>query len=437
MVRAYFPQQFESTLNTNSTNSPQGGQSPVISVGEQLLAIYPPIIDTSFTNFKFYQVNNGEFPIPQTDFIWRISDDVGSGIFVQASGFDIRPFLNNERVIEQAVSTGNTFDPEFTINAMQLSDDELHLFVWENGGAINEWILSAPGVFPTTGTPPDFQFAPSETNGRDIKFFDDGNKMAIIGGNQDTIEIYSLPTPNSFSTTPILLQSFNVNFIDNGPASCEFSSDGLKLYVVGGINDRINQWNLTEPFILPAAATPPDRVFPYDPDVTFSNGNMRMFPDGSAFYLVSIEPQDLLCRYDLTDAFNIPTVLTEPDATVDIGGLDTNPRAMSVSKDGSLIRFAGRISGLVHELLVPGKLLEYNVVALNFFTGVFTIDVKVPTIQDLTFIQLVIGNPAAVDGSTPLAAGVELSILETPLLTKAEDNFLVDELGRNIVAVQT
>jgi len=60
-----------------------------------------------------------------------------------------------------------------------------------------------------------------------------------------------------------------------------------------------------------------------------------------------------------------------------------------------------------------------------------------PIIQDLTFIQIAFGNPSATNNSTPLATGTIVKITETPLLTKDEDNFLVDDQGRNIVVVQT
>lgn len=412
--------------------SPQGISGESAAAINPLLAIYPPLGDTDYTNYKFYQVNNGEFDIPQTDFIWQIQDVVGAGIFQTGGGDDIRPFLNNERDIEQSVVTSNTFDPGFAFNAMQLSDDELHLFMWE-AFDIHEWILSAPGVFPDDFEPSDFQFTTSENNGRDIRLIKDGTEIAIVGRNLDTVQIYSLPTPNSFSTTPVLLQSFDPGF--NDPASCDFSSDGMNLYVLDVTTDTINQYNLSLPFILPADLTAPNRIFTYDPQVTFSNGNVRMFPDGSAFYLMSTSP-DGLCRYDLDEENNIPIISTGPDATFDVMSLDDNPRAMSVSKDGSLIRFSGRENDALIELFIPGILLEYDVTSVNVSTGDFTIDIKVPTIQDLTFVQIAFGNLTATDGTTPLDPGTTLSTFETPLLTKDVGNLLVDDLGRNIMAVE-
>jgi len=132
VVRAYFPQHYAGSIVTNTNNPPQGillGDI-VPAVEDSLLAIYPPLGDTDYSNYKFYQVTKGQFVTPGTNFIWEITDSVGPGVFLEASGFDIRPFFNNERDLALATTTGNTFDPQFTnINASQLSDDQLHLFI--------------------------------------------------------------------------------------------------------------------------------------------------------------------------------------------------------------------------------------------------------------------------------------------------------------------
>ncbi len=442
MVRAYFPQRYGGSLVTNTNNPPQGtllgDVVPPIVVEEPLLAIYPPLGDLDYSNYKFYQVNKGQFVTPGTNFIWEITDSVGPGVFQEASGFDIRPFFNNERDLDLAFPTGNSFDPELNnIVASQLSDDRLHLFIWITTGVIHEWILSAPGVFPADGTPSDFQFTPAEITGRDIKFLDNGNEMALVGIEDDVIRIYSLPTRNSLSTTPVLLQSFDATIATTTPASCDFSDDEMKLYVLSQFGDEVNQWNLKAPRVLPEPGTLPDRVFPYNPTVAVSSGNVRMFPDGSAFYIVSSPPSQIN-KYINTDGPNqIPTVNKSPDDIVDITASDGQTRSMTLSKDGSLIWFTGTQTDTIYEWFLPGVLLNYEVTSVNITTGDFTIKVEVSSIEDLSFIQIAFGNLAATDDSTVLGAGTTLSTFVTPLLTKDEDNFLVDDQGRNIVAVQS
>jgi len=415
---------------------PQGIAAGISAPVDALLAIYPPLGDIDYSKYKFYQVNKGEFTEPQTDFIWEITDTVGPGVLTQASGFDIRPFLKDERDLSLARNTLNTFDPQISIIMMQLSDDQLHLFAWEVFlGTIHEWVLSAPRVFPADGTPSDFQFTQSEEDGRDIKFIENGTKMVIVGVANKTVEIYSLPTPNSLSSTPVLLESFDTSFTLSNPMSCEFSLDGMQLYVIDFNSDTVNQWNLTSPFTLPAESTPFDREFPFSPPINTSNGNCRMLKDGAAFYLMSNNPRQIN-KYINTDGRNqIPTVNKSPDALFNLSPLSTFPLSISLSVDNSLLWFLDANIMTIFELFLPGVLLEYEVVSVNVSTGEFTIKVKVPSIKDFTFIQIAFGNASATDDSTPLAGGTTLSTFETPLLTKDEDIFLVDDQGRNIMVV--
>jgi len=436
MVRAYIPQSSGGSIVANTIHTPQGTiLDPMIIQEDPILAIYPPLGDIDYSRYKFYQVNKGEFTEAQTDFIWEITDSVGPGVFQEASGFDIRPFLSNERDLTQARDTGNSFAPLTNTQVMQMSDDQLHLFIWALGGVIQEWVLSAPAVFPPDGTSPDFTFSTTETNGRDIKFLKNGTEMAIVGAVNETVEIYSLPTPNSLSTTPILLQSFSTTFAFSDAGSCEFSLDEMKLYVVSISTDTVNQWNLTSPRVLPTAGTPVDRVFPYNPTVSLSNGNVRMLKDGTAFYLVSTTPDQINKYVNTNGANQIPITNKSPDTIFNLVGFGGDAVGMSISQDESFLWFMDNFNDTVNELFLPGLLLEYEVVSVNVSTGDFTIKVKVPSIVDFTFIQIAFGNAAATDGSTTLVTDSTLSTFETPLLTKDEDNFLVDDQGRNIVAV--
>lgn len=441
MVLAYLPQRMKGSLITNSNYTPQGiGGDDIIPPVESnpLLVLYPPFQNENFSKDKHYQVNKGEFATPQTNFIWKITDSVGPGIFQEASGFDIRPFLLPipTKDLTNASATGNNFDPGFLLNVIQLSDDQLHLFGWEFGGTIHEWVLSGPAVFPADGTPSDFQFTPpSETNGRDIKFLDEGTKMSIAGEINDTVELYKLTTKNSLSTTPELLDSFDLSLQNTTISSCDYSADGMKLYVLFRNADTLNQWNLTERLKLPAPGTLPDRTFPFNPPVTASNGNNRMSPDGSFFYIISTDP-DQINKYFTDGKDNIPTVNANPVSTFDTSFLEGNTRAMSVSLDGSHIWFSGRGMNILFELELPPGHLFYEVTSVNITTGDFTIKVLIPTMEDLTFIQIVFGDLNASDKSTPLGSGTTLSTSVKPLLTKDEDNFLVDSQGRNITELK-
>ena len=407
-----------------------------------LLAVFPPLGDIDYDNYKFYQINIGEIPTPSGDVILEITDSVGPGIFQEASGFDIRAFAGIGRDITQTRDVGNKFKPEFSptpdANIFQLSQDELHLFAWaRTQNLIHEWVLSSPGVFPPDGTTADFTLSVTENTGNDIWISPDGSLFMIVGIAEETIRLYSLPTPYSFATPPVLLDSFDLSFASPSVPACAFSDDGMQLYSNDLPADRAFQWNLDTPFTLPAPSTFPDRIFEYDPQVTLSQGNVRMAKNGETLYIISTTP-DQISKYIITDGLNqIPIVNKAPDSSFDTTSIATDTRGITLSPDESKIWLTDRTLNQVSELFIPGISLTYEVVSINVTTGDFTIKITVPDAMDLSFIQLVFGNPSATDDSTALGAGTALSIFETPLLTKDEDNFLVDDQGRNIVAVQT
>lgn len=370
--------------------------------GDNLLALFPPIGDIDYNNYKFYQVNKGQASGVQTNMPLLIIDTLPDNTLLEPSGLDIRAFASKGRDLSQARGTGVVFDPQLgSIEAMQLSDDQLHLFVWQANGPIHEWVLSAPHVFPPDGTPSDFTFTPSEGTGRDIKFLENGNKMAIIGLDNDTIELYMLPSRNSFSSTPSLLQIFDLNFLVTNAASCEFSSGGTELYVNGQAEDQLYQWNLTAPNTLPDPLTPPDITFPYNPPVIASAGNMRMFRDGSAFYIMDIIP-DTITKYITVGKNQIPGSNQPADSTFSIAPFDTSSRSMSLSVDESFIWFCGGDSDKIYEIFLPGISLPYEVQSIDNLTGPPTIYVwvNVDTVKDLEFIQLTFGKIDAINASS-------------------------------------
>ena len=116
MVLAYYPQQMQRSLSTNSNYPPQGvgGVAPPVQENP-LLAIYPPIADNTFQFYKFYQIKKNQVPTTQTNMPLVIIDTVGSGIFQQASGFDIRAFDSTGSPLNYEVQSITTGPGDFII----------------------------------------------------------------------------------------------------------------------------------------------------------------------------------------------------------------------------------------------------------------------------------------------------------------------------------
>lgn len=70
---------------------PQGIGQEVIE-DKQILVQFPPIADTSYQRFRFYQIRKGQASGTETNMPLVIIDHLDPGVIQQASGFDIRAF---------------------------------------------------------------------------------------------------------------------------------------------------------------------------------------------------------------------------------------------------------------------------------------------------------------------------------------------------------
>ena len=88
--------------------APPGGENP-------LLAIYPPIADATFQFYKFYQIKKSQVPSLQTNQPLVIIDTLGAGIIQEASGFDIRVFDSSGVPLNYEVQSVNPSTGDFII----------------------------------------------------------------------------------------------------------------------------------------------------------------------------------------------------------------------------------------------------------------------------------------------------------------------------------
>lgn len=404
-----------------------------VEVSSKILINYPLSNDPSYSHLKHYQIDKNEFTTPQTNYFWKLTDTIGPGIIQNGSAHDIRVYSGDRRSLKAAQTTGNTFAPGLPPGASQLSEDQLHLFIWqEQSTLIFEWVLSAPHVFPPDGTPPDFQFIAQDNKARDIRLIENGRKMILTGTQTNIVRMYKLTTPNSFAIPPILIDSFDTTFMLMGIISCDFSDNGKEMYIVNGSNDEIQQWHLSVHNTFPAPLTPSDRIFPYNPDVNVAE-NFRMSKDGSRFF-ISSRNIDRISEYTVTDGdYQLPIINKVPDAILLLSNANG---AITISVDESFIWLTDKANNKILEFSLPLLLLNHERVVFDFNTGNFTIDIQNPRLGANDFIQILFGNPSATDNSSVVTNGAVPDYHEKALLVAGEANFLVDDQDRNIVAVK-
>lgn len=103
---------------------PQGFGGEGLPALNPIETIFPPIGDTDYQNYKFYQVNPGEIPTPIVDGVWEITDSVGPGTFQEASGFDVRAFDDMGTPLEYEVVSVNVTSGDLIIKVkLPILDD--------------------------------------------------------------------------------------------------------------------------------------------------------------------------------------------------------------------------------------------------------------------------------------------------------------------------
>lgn len=191
------------------------------------------------------------------------------------------------------VSSAGTVEASFDVSAQEtnprdffLKSDGTKLYVTgTTSGLVHQYPLSTAWEISSVGTvEASFDVTTEELLPAGIFFKSDGTKLYIVGINSDTVQQYPLSTAWDISTAGLVEASFSVTTEDPAPVGLFFRSDGAKLYVVGEVDDEINQYPLSTAWdISTAGAVESTR------DVTTEDtGPNGVFfkPDGRKMYVV-------------------------------------------------------------------------------------------------------------------------------------------------------
>ena len=224
--------------------------------------------------------------------------------------------------------------------------DGTKMYILGNGNDnVYEYNLSTAWNVTTASYLQSFSVAAQENMPLGISFKDDGTKMYIVGSTTDTVYEYNLSTAWNISTASYL-QSFSVAAQDNTPAGISFKPDGTKMYIIGGANDAVYEYNLStawnistasylQSFSVTAQENTPNGVFFKD--------------DGTKMYIIGLN--STVYQYGLSTAWNLATAsFTNPTTNYFfIGTQDTLPSDVFFKPDGTKMYVAGSTNDNVYE----------------------------------------------------------------------------------------
>mgnify|MGYP001027580681 CR=1 FL=1 len=170
------------------------------------------------------------------------------------------------------------------------------------GDDVNEYNLSTAWDTSTAAYAGRFVVSSQDSNPEGMFFKPDGTKMYVVGRTNRSVYEYSLSTAWSVSTASYIA-SFSVISQDTDPVGVSFSSDGIKMYVIGYSSDAVNEYSLSTAWdistasyvqnfsVLAQGSSPEDLFFK---------------PDGTKFYVID-RGSDYVSEYALSTDWNIAT----------------------------------------------------------------------------------------------------------------------------------
>ena len=190
-----------------------------------------------------------------------------------------------------------------------------------------------------------FSVASQDTTPRGLNFNNDGTKMYILGGTNDTIYQYSLSTAFDLSTASYDSVSFSVASQDTIPHDLVFNSVGTKMYLVGSANNSVYQYTLSTAFDL--STTSYDSVSlsvtsqDTDPaSIAFNNDGTKMYVSGFS--------SNSVYQYSLSTAFDLSTASYD-SISFSVAGQETGPAGLYFKPDGTKMYIIGYIADSVNQ----------------------------------------------------------------------------------------
>jgi len=269
------------------------------------------------------------------DFEYSSGLTFGVGPDVLVGGFDVSTsvFVDSFSVSgQETIPTGLAF-----------SSDGLKMFVVGNtGDDVNEYVLGTAFDVSTSVFVDSFSVSGQETIPTDLAFSPNGLKMFVVGDIGDDVNEYTLSTAFDVSTS-VFVDSFSVAGQETGPRGLAFSTDGLKMFVVGQSGRDVNEYTLGTAFdvstsvFVDSFSVSGQETIPTD--LAFSPNGLKMFVVGRS--------GDDVNEYTLGTAFDVSTSVFVDSFSV--AGQETNPVGLAFSTDGLKMFVVGTSGNDVNE----------------------------------------------------------------------------------------
>ena len=218
--------------------------------------------------------------------------------------------------------------------------------------------------------------------------------MFVIGVISDSVHQYTLSIAWDITTALYVSPSFSVSSQDSQPHGLIFSPDGLKMFVVGLSFDNVYQYSLATAWDITTATYDSVSFDVSDEDTqprgfTFSSDGLKMFIVGNT--------NDSVFQYSLTTAWDISTAVHH-SISLDISSQDTFPHGITFSSDDTKMFVLGDSSNRIHPYDMPvtvGVVSDDIIISDDYRTATDGVSVTIDTTHtDRTSLSFRVRNPA-------------------------------------------
>lgn len=236
--------------------------------------------------------------------------------------------------------------------SVRFKPDGSKMYVLFSSTTVRQYTLSTPWDLSTASydsVSKDFSAQGSSVQG--FYFKDDGTKIYVIIGSNNTVFQYSLSTAWNVSTASYDSVSLSGAAQDSAMLDITFKPDGSILYLTGTTNNRVYQYTVSTPWDLSTASYASKQL-------TFSTQNtspmdVAFKSDGTKLYMLGAAGTQKAFQYTLSTAWDVSTGSFDA-VEFSVNAQDTAAASIDFKPDGTKLYMVGSANDTVYQYSVAG-----------------------------------------------------------------------------------
>jgi len=217
------------------------------------------------------------------------------------------PYDIDTKTYEKYITIDNVFR---LFHCMSFNDEGTKLYAL-SFNSLRQYSLSTPWEIDTVLYENAHSFTPEDSNTYGFYIKPDGTKIYTAGANNDNVYQYSFGTAWDAYTISYDGKNFDTLSQEDRPYSIRINPDGNKMYVMGGANNTIYQYSLSD--IWDVETSTYDGINFSVASQTSDSLGLTFNADGSNFYVTQSADSPIIYQYT-TVTPKVPMISSVRDA---------------------------------------------------------------------------------------------------------------------------